>query len=882
MTLLFDQEMLEVKNYWLNQLSNKIQKASLPSSVKLANITDNQMEKLSLSFSQEELNKMRNLCGDSLFLKYVIVMTALKICLYKYNNCDFITVGSPARKRDDVKEEINALAIVNRVTSQMTCKELMMEIRQTLLDGYDNQSYPMDLLVRDMKLEHSDICHPLFSLLIELTNIHCKIPKLPQDLIIRLTYEKNNLYGEIEYNALMFSQETISIFRNHLNSVLQAVLSYPDYTIDQLLNSELKYVLEIGRTPEVCRKRIDLEKIETTLKLHPIISDAKVMLKNNESEEKVICAYLMSKPNSIRSNQLIKSFLLKHLPEYMIPSELIWDESKDDGIDLELISKVEKETSSSSLEKVLPRNRIEQKIADIWKVVLNCEDMGVHENFFEIGGDSILSVQAYYNMKQAGLNISPRDIIAFPTIAELAQNIGEDLVINAKQGKVSGNVPLTPSKHYFFEKEYYNVNQFNEAWLYEIQINVDANIAKKTLNLLAEHHDAIRIRFEKNETGWNQYLSEQNETIHFEYHDFSEFDYDIQKSKIESLCNYYQTRLDIIEGPLFRVIFFYLGEQSKGRMLIVSHRLLTDSTSIKILAEDFQHVYYQLLNGETPDLPSKTTSYQYWSEKLFEFANSKEINQELSYWSNDHFYKSFNLPVDFSDGDNTEKSTEWVFKSLNQEETKDLLQLISELSETNMNHVLFTVLLKTMYEWTGSKSLIVESGGHGRELISDEIDLSRTVGWFNTNFPVYLELQMDNDIQSILVTVKEQLSSIPNNGIGYGLLRYLNKNEGTRVKLADMPIPAIGFDYQGHKGNFEFNKIEKMFMPAKESVENYRNPKNSRIQEFDISSWISNQQYTIRWAYSNKRYKKSTIEYLVNSYINNLKEVITINKTKVI
>ncbi|MEE3956200.1 condensation domain-containing protein [Peribacillus frigoritolerans] len=880
MALLIDKEMLEMKKYWMGQLVGKIQKSGLPQLEQDIHLNDKKLEKLILSFDQPQVDKINNLTGNSFLLKYVVIVTAIKICLLKYHKNEYITVGSPVRKEDNIDQESNALAIVSRITEQMTAKDLMLSIRKTLVDAYKNQSFPINLLINAIQLEDKSINDSLFDLLIMLTNIHDESPKeLDLDLIIQLTSNDNSFYGEITYNSLLFSEQTIDLFKQDMINVLEIILTNPDRPIMQFPEGQLKNSFDLKREVLIEGVKVDLDAIEALLKEHPAIKNAEILLKENPNGEQILTAYVVARPNQIRSNQLLKGFLLKKLPKNMIPSEFVWIDSKDGKIDINLLSESEKE-NSPTLSYVKPRNEVEKKIADIWCGVLNLKDVGINDNFFEIGGDSILSIQVYYEMKQAGLNVSPKDIISRPTIAEVAQNVGSGSVIKADQGTITGSTPLTAVQHWFFENEFYNVNHYNNSWLLEVHIDLNPNIANTAFDIIAKHHDALRLRFKKEKSTWVQYFSESDENIPFDYYDLSEFNVDNQKLRIEELATFYQTKLDITNGPIIRVVYFNLGNGIPGRLLIVSHRLLTDAMTMRILAEDFQNVYSQLLREAEIQLNDKSTSFQYWSQKLTDYSLEEKLNQELSYWLNEQFFKPYELPVEFKDGDNTEATTEVLFSSLDRQETEYLIRTVPNKLQVGMNEVVFTTLLKTLYQWTGNNSLLVESGGHGREHISDDIDLSRTVGWFTTNFPVFLGLDMEEDIELILQNVKKQLSNIPNNGFGYGALRYLSKNQDLQSKLSTMVIPPIGFDYQGHINNTKIDKEHRVFAPVNESMGNLRDPQNSRIREFDITSWIYDQEYILEWKYSKERFKKSTIEKLMKSYVQNLREIISLCKEK--
>ncbi|MBS2773079.1 MULTISPECIES: condensation domain-containing protein [Anoxybacillaceae] len=864
MVLIFDKNLINAKNYWIEKLTGKTVKSGLP--VRIGDNTDEGFVPNEIEFTLKDslVEKINDLSGGSSFLKYVIVMTAVKICLFKYNNTEFVTVGSPSRKGKTSNSQGNVLVIMDRITNQMTCKELMVNVRQSLLDAYDNQQYPFNLLINELNIEYSKYDNPLYSVLISMNNIHLDLPDFAsKNLTIQLD-DSDVFTGVVEYNSLMFSRDIITQFVNHINLMLEQMLSNINSVINEL--PEISFNINYDNQ-EKAEERVDLQYIQNAIKESPLIQDAIIQLNKGGG----IVAYLLSKPNQVRSNHLLKSYLLKRLPEEMIPVEFIWIDDEIDLLNSDFLNEVTQTDSKKN--KIPPRNEIEEKISKIWSSVLYIENIGVFDNFFEIGGDSILSIQTYSEMKKAGFTLSPKDIISHPTIAELSQIVKEGVNLNTEQEKKSGIAPLTPPQLRFFEKELHNYHHFNNSWIFKVNIKLNPNIVEKTLKFISNHHDALRLFFKKTSDGWKQYFSDTEHTIAFSYYDWSDVDIKHQKKKIEDLANYHQTLLDINNGPLLRVVLISLGGNVPDRLLIISHRLISDTITMKIFAEDFQLVYSQLLNGKNPSFPEKTTSYYDWTNKLIEYANTDIDISEKKYWQSDIFNKPFYIPIDFEEGENTELNTELLFASLNQKDTESLLSKVHRDLRVDMRVVSFTALLMTINKWTGNKHILVETGSHGREVISNNIDLSRTAGWFTTNYPVYLELyDQDKDIIQTIQSVKNQLSNIPNNGFNYGLLRYLHDDQDIKQKLSKFPKPIIGFDYQGHVDS-GLNR-DLLLTPSDESVGNERDPRNKRNVEFDISSWVSNKKYILRWSYSNKRYKKSTVEQLIKYYIDTLKEII--------
>ena len=227
------------------------------------------------------------------------------------------------------------------------------------------------------------------------------------------------------------------------------------------------------------------------------------------------------------------------------------------------------------------------------------------------------------------------------------------------------------------------------------------------------------------------------------------------------------------------------------------HHLAVDGVSWRILLEDLGRVYQQLQRSEAVSFPPKTTSFARWAKLLEEYARSEQARGELDYWTNLSAKRVKPLPVDLRDGRNIEAETRTLTIALDAGETQALLRDVARTYQIQINDVLLTALLEAFSDWTREQAILIELEGHGREDLFADVDLSRTVGWFTNAFPVLLEAKSGLKPRAALQSVKQQLSSIPRHGIGYGLLRYLNDDEAAAQQMRRLPKPEISFNYLG-------------------------------------------------------------------------------------
>ena len=636
-----------------------------------------------------------------------------------------------------------------------------------------------------------------------------------------------------------------------------------------LPNGNIEFLGRIDQQVKIRGFRIELGEIETVLARHPSIRTNVVVAREENSGQKRLVAYIVPEPGQVAPTlSNLRHFLEEKLPEYMVPSAFVRISNiprlPNGKIDLKALPDPELVGTF-----VAPRTTVEKILANIWAQVLQLEQVGIHDNFFELGGDSILSIQIVAKANQAGLQLTPKQVFDRPTIAELAAVASTIESIQAEQSLVTGEVSLTPIQHWFFAQNQPDSHYWNQSLLLEIQQGHNLSLWEQVVQHLVEHHDALRLRFHREESGWEQIISAAKETAVFTQIDLSALP-DEQKTAIEKTAAKLQASLNLSDGPLVKFALFDLGAQTSSRLLIIIHHLAVDGISWRILLEDLQTAYQQLSQGKTIHLPNKTTSFQEWAGRLQEYAQSPTLKQELNYWLAQLGKPVSPLPVDYVEGKNTVAEARSVSVSLSQQESQALLQDVHQAYHTQINDVLLTGLVQAFAEWTGENSLLLELEGHGRENIFSDVNLSRTVAWFTTHFPVLLDLGTVEDLGNALKVVKEQLRSIPNRGLGYGVLRYLS-DEGE--KLQGLPQAEVLFNYLGQTD--QVMSQSSLFAPAQESTGSARSLQGGRVYLLEVVAIVVGGQLQVNWTYSEATHQRATVEKLANSFIKALRSLIT-------
>ena len=389
---------------------------------------------------------------------------------------------------------------------------------------------------------------------------------------------------------------------------------------------------------------------------------------------------------------------------------------------------------------------------------------------------------------------------------------------------------------------------------------------------MVAHHDAFRLRFTRDRAEWRQFFASSPGELPFSRHDVSSVPENERAAAIEHIAAAAQSSLGLTSGPLVKMGFIDTGAGKPGRLFMVVHHLAIDGVSWRVILEDLWTAYAQLSRGEAIQLPPKTTSFREWAEHLASRAQSAEIREELPQWIGVAEGHTASLPCDFNSSSNVMESARTVLIALTLDETNALLRDVPSIYQTQINDVLLTALVEAFSEWTGEPSLLLDLEGHGREALSQGIDVSRTVGWFTSIFPVRLSIPPAATPGDALKSVKEQLRRIPNRGIGYGLLRYLSTDSAITRRLQSQPQPQVGFNYLG-----QLSVAPSPAAPvalASESSGPARDPRQTRRYLLEINGSVLEGRLQLAWTFSENIHRRSTIERVAGQFLTALRSLI--------
>ena len=612
--------------------------------------------------------------------------------------------------------------------------------------------------------------------------------------------------------------------------------------------------------------RVEPGEIEAVLEEQEAVKEAVVVAREDEPGLVRLVAYLVPPDGAEPEVDVLRRTLQERLPTYMVPAALmvldVMPLSANGKLDRKALPAPEFRTSG---DLVAPRTSPEKMLAEVWAEVLGLSEVGADDNFFGLGGDSILSLRVISKAREAGFKITLKQLFEYPTLAELAEVVEVASGSETDQGPLEGTAPLHPIQRRFLDAEPVDPHHFNQAVLLQPTQALDPRRMAAALAAVIRHHDALRLRFDIEDGTWVQRYEPPQGPVPQHQLDLSALPEErlglAQTQAMEAV----QGSFDLEHGPILRGIAFQHSEPSPGRWLLVVHHLAIDGVSWRILLEDLESAYLQLESTARPRFGVKTTSYREATQHL-DAASGHLTAEELAPWEISSPPPP--LPLDFPRPQaNTFASSHTVERHLGQDETEALLRELPNFYKCRTEDLLLSALAMAIQTWTGAGQVLVDLESHGREHGFEDLDLSRTVGWFTVLYPTLLDLGNDPDLSQRVRSIRDALRRIPRGGLPWALAHH-----GPQRRPRALPEASISFNYLGRL-DLSATSLD-LFAQAPEPVTGTRSPQAPRHHLIAVNAAVVGGRLELGWTHSWALHRLSTIELLAQGFENAVRSLI--------
>ncbi|WP_243762466.1 non-ribosomal peptide synthetase [Streptomyces sp. Tu 3180] len=627
----------------------------------------------------------------------------------------------------------------------------------------------------------------------------------------------------------------------------------------------------LGRADEQIKIRgfrVEPGEVEAALLAHPDVAEA-VVTAREHAGRLMLVAYLVPAGDSAPAADALRLALRRTLPDHMVPAAFVplarIPRTSSGKTDRRALPAPPAQPDPATA-YVAPRPGTEETLAAIWADVLRAERVGARDNFFALGGDSILSIQIVSRARRAGLALTTKDVFRHQTVAELALHVTEAAPAAAADAPAPAEAPLTPIQRWYLDgRRPGDPLRFTMSQRIELAPGTDLSALRSAVDALVRHHPALRTRFRRTDDGWCQEVLPDVPDGVLTHHDLTGPDGPALEAEVARAADEARASLDPAEGRVARVLLLDRGPDLPAQLLFTVHHLVVDGVSWRILLADLETAHRCAAAGRPVDLPPATTAYGHWAARLQAHTRSGALDGDLAHWERTAAAPA-GLPAG-RPGPNTHGTAATVTVELEPETTEALLRRVPEVYRTQVNDVLLSALGRTLARWCGRDTVLVGVEGHGREDLFDDVDLSRTVGWFTAEFPLALGVDPGAGWHDTLRSVKEQLRAVPLHGLSHGALRHLLPGS----PLAGAPAPQVGFNYHGQwdTGGGRGGLYGTALPPAGSDTD----PDAPRPYLLDVTGVVQGGRLELGWTYPPAVYDESTVRALAEETCGALREI---------
>jgi len=612
--------------------------------------------------------------------------------------------------------------------------------------------------------------------------------------------------------------------------------------------------------------RIEPGEIEKHLVKIDGIKDGVIGVRKGPQPE--LCAYIVSEENRSADVAFLREQLSRELPIHMIPSEFVQVDAipltRNGKVDFRKLDTIGKKLDSGKTYEA-PRTEMETMLSEIWAGVLGVEQVGITDNFYEMGGDSIKAVQVAARLNDVGKTINVKDILTHQTIAAVCAHVDFDSHIRKyEQGLIQGEKKPTPIEAWFLSQAFPIPHHYHQSVFLQFKNPIHIPFMEKSLEKIITFHDGLRLNVNHEKNGFYFNNSLLDKPFKLNIIDLSGVPAEQREKTIESMSFNAKGDFDITGGPMLQTLLFRT-QPEPDKLLLILHHLVSDGLTLRIVLDDLFKFYNSLNSGKDIEAPQKTASLFDWYDALEIYRSSGKPAKEKNYWQ-DVDAARFSLPYDHdpAKADWSSKNQGTSVVRLNEEKTQYLLKNAHEVYKTDVQILAATALVRTLRQWTGKTTIKIEMENHGRHI--EGIDTSKTTGWFTAIYPLLVNRD-DKTIGDEIKSVKEAIRTVPNNGIGYGIAKYMPET-GLSAK------PGRAETRFNYLGQFDREVENALFSFCPLSTGPDVSPGNHMTAAIEINAMILNDSFKADILYNKTVLNETTMASFGDHYIKNLEEIL--------
>jgi amino acid adenylation domain-containing protein/non-ribosomal peptide synthase protein (TIGR01720 family) len=629
-----------------------------------------------------------------------------------------------------------------------------------------------------------------------------------------------------------------------------------------LASGELEYLGRNDNQVKLRGYRIELGEIELLLRRQPGVDFAVVVVREDRPGVKLLVAYLVPTPGAPLDVEALRAAAFASLPEYMVPARFVGLNQ----LPLSPNGKVDRKRlpapaePSSDRPHVAPRNAVEVALASIWREVLQVEQLGVHDGFFELGGDSIAAMRLATLARRAGFDLSVGQIFQAQTLEALAEQVALSTKTTAAAALPNEPFGLAPIQQWFFERQLRHPNHYNQSLLVELQPGLERAALVRSLGWMLGRHSALRLHFERTEHGYSQRFGAEPRV------DVQILELEAQapedvRAAIERAIQELEASLDFEQGRLGRVALFEQGGRPKA-LFLVFHHLVVDVVSWHVLLGDLASAYGALAGGaERPPHAIESNNYAAFVAELARYGASSSADALSDEWLRLTSERA-PLPRDFPQGLNLTRSRGSLEWTLDAERCAALGARARAAYKIGIDEVVLTALCSALSSFTGGNRVLIDVERHGRDLFGSRLDLSDAVGWFTALFPLLFEAE--RDAQSALIAVKEALHGAPDRALSFQALRYGNDTTRRR-QLSELPEREVVYNFLGNVAPRATAGSPFALVHASTAASNHH-PDNQRSHVLEVTAAVRDGALRLEFTFSRDIHAPSSIARLSEAF----------------